>query len=301
MSAALQNVTPACFGLSYLSALALEGARVRWPAAWLRPTALAVGAAGLLAHTIYLVTQHPTPATPAGGLLGVAWVLAVFALSGTVHRSRQAWPVFVLPVVVGLVGLAWLMPAGPTDMGRGWGAVHGVLVLFAAVGVSVGFLASVMYLVQANRLRAKANPLPRLKLLSLERLEAMNRRAVATALPLLTAGLLIGAGLLPGHAVADNWLSVKVLGTAGLWAVCLVLCYLRYAAHVSGRRLALLTMLAFALLLATLAAAHPFAAERMKDEVGRMNAAPAYTARTRVGSVFILHPSSLILADGGSS
>jgi hypothetical protein len=259
MSAALQNVTPACFGLSYLSALALEAARLRWPRGWLRPAALAVGAAGLLAHSIYLVMQHPTPATPAGGLLGVAWVLAVFALSGTVQRTRQAWPVFVLPLVVALVGLAWLMPAGPGGVGRGWGAVHGLLVLAAAIGVSVGFVASVMYLVQANRLRAKANPTPRLKLLSLERLEAMNRRAIALALPLLTAGLLIGAVLLPGHAVSDNWLSLKIVGTAGLWLVCLVLVYLRYAAHVPGRRLALLTVVAFALLVATLAAAHPFA------------------------------------------
>ena len=260
MSAAFQNVTHACFGLSYLSALVLESARVRWPAGWLRPTAVAVGAAGLLAHTAYLWVHHPTPATPAGGLLGVAWVLALFALTGTGRRTRQAWPVFVLPVVVGLVGLAWLLPAGPGwAAGRWWGMAHGALVLLAAVGVSVGFLASLMYLVQANRLRAKANPLPRLRLLSLERLEAMNRRAVALALPLLTAGLVIGAGLVPGHAVGDNWLSVKVLGTAGLWAVCALLCYLRYAAHVPGRRLALLTLLAFALLLATLVAAHPFA------------------------------------------
>jgi hypothetical protein len=257
--AALQNVTHACFGLSYLSALLLEAARVRWPAAWLRPAALGIGAAGLVAHSAYLVIHHPTPAAPAGGFLGVAWVLAVFALAGTGRRARQAWPVFVLPVVVGLVGLAWVLPAGPTAVGRGWGVVHGVLVLLAAVGVSVGFLASAMYLVQANRLRAKASPTPRLKLLSLERLEAMNRRAVAAALPLLTAGLVIGAGLLPNHAVGENWLSLKVMGTAGLWAVCALLCYLRYAAHVPGRRLALLTLVAFALLVATLAAAHPFA------------------------------------------
>lgn len=263
----LENVTPACFGLSYLSALALEWVRVRWPATWLRPAALAAGLAGLVAHTAYLIVRHPTPATPAGGLLGVAWVLAVFALAGTVHRTRQAWPVFVLPVVIGLVSLAWLMPAGPGGVGRGWGAIHGVLVLLAAVGISVGFLASIMYLVQANRLRNKSNPLPRLKLLSLERLEAMNRRAIALALPLLTAGLLIGAILLPGHAVADNWLSIKVLGTAGLWVVCLVLCYLRYAAHVPGRRLALLTLVAFALLLATLATTHPFAA--VEEQVAR--------------------------------
>ena len=102
---------------------------------------------------------------------------------------------FVLPVVVGLVALAWLMPAGPGGVGRGWGAVHGVLVLLAAIGISVGFLASVMYLVQANRLRAKANPTPRLKLLSLERLEAMNRRAIALALPLLTADSAIASNL----------------------------------------------------------------------------------------------------------
>ena len=132
--------------------------------------------------------------------------------------------------------------------------------LFAAVGVSVGFLASTMYLIQANRLKNKANPLGGLKLLSLERLESMNRRAVNASFPLLTGGLLLGAVLLRQyHDLADNWASVKVLGTLGLWGVFVVLLYLRYSAHVPGRRLALLTIAAFAIMVTVLAAAHPFA------------------------------------------
>jgi ABC-type transport system involved in cytochrome c biogenesis permease subunit len=134
------------------------------------------------------------------------------------------------------------------------------LLLLAAVGISVGFLASVMYLVQARRLRKKRNPLGGMKMLSLERLEGMNRRAVNGAFPLLTLGLLLGAVLLKQyHDIADNWFSVKVLGTVGLWVVFVVLLYLRYAAHVPGRRLAFLTIVAFALVVVVLASAHPFA------------------------------------------
>jgi ABC-type transport system involved in cytochrome c biogenesis permease subunit len=176
--------------------------------------------------------------------------------------------VFVLPVVIGLVGLSLALVNTADDTGvpawlagdRLWGAIHGALLLLAAVGVSVGFLASVMYLVQARRLRKKKNPLGRMKMLSLERLETMNRRAVNAAFPLLTAGLILGGALLrKEHNPSDDWLSLKVVGTAGLWAVFLVLLYMRYAAHVPGRRLAWLTTVAFALMVAVLAAAHPFA------------------------------------------
>jgi ABC-type transport system involved in cytochrome c biogenesis permease subunit len=231
---------------------------------------LAFGAAGLFAQTLYLVYHHPSPAEPYAALLLVAWVLAVFYLYGTIHHARQAWAVFVLPVILGLVGLSLALLTGGPDANSGvpawlttdhtWGAIHGILILLAAVGVSVAFLASVMYLVQAHRLRAKTNPLGGLKMLSLERLEAMNRRAVNLAFPLLTAGLVLGAILLrPTHDLPTNWLSVKFLGTAGLWLAFLVLLYLRYATHVPGRRLALGTIAAFALMVAVLAATHPFA------------------------------------------
>src|SRR5262245_6673969 len=266
----LQGVTHACFGLSYLVAFGLEVARWAVPGrAWMRPTGLAFGLAGLFAHTLYLGYHHPSPAEPYAALLLVAWVLAVFSLYGTVHHARQAWAVFVLPVVLGLVALSLVaLTAGPdADSSvptwltgdRTWGIVHGTLLLLAAVGISVSFLASVMYLVQAQRLKAKANPFGGLSVLSLERLEAMSRRGINLAFPLLTAGLVMGGVLLrPAHDLTANWLSVKFLGTAGLWLVFVVLLYLRYAAHATGRRLAAGTIVAFALVLVVLTAAHPF-------------------------------------------
>ena len=59
--------------------------------------------------------------------------------------------------------------------------------------------------------------------------------------------------------LGDNWLSLKILSTAGLWLVFLVLLYLRYAVHVPARRLAMFSIVAFALLLVALVASHPFA------------------------------------------
>ncbi len=266
MASSLDNVSHACFGLSYLAALACEAARLRWPSRPLRLAGLAWGTAGLLAHSAFLFVQHPTPASPEGSLLGVAWVLAVFSLYGSVHHARQAWAVFVLPVVVGLVGLSLASVAEPEaappwlPTQRVWGSLHGLILLLAAVGVSVGFLASVMYLVQAGRLKAKRNPLGGVKLLSLERLEAMNRHAVNVAFPLLSLGLLLGLVLLRhGEDLAENLFAVKILGTLGLWAAFGVLTYLRYGANVSGRRLALGTIVAFALLVLVLASTHPFA------------------------------------------
>lgn len=231
MSAPLQNVTHLCFGLSYLLAWALELSRLRWPRQGLRIASLVIGTAGLIAHSAFLLYHHPTPADPYGALLSVAWVLAVFYIYGSLHHAKQAWAIFVLPVILGLVIIALVVARGaqvPPELrippwlagDRFWGAVHGILLLLAAVGVSVGFLASVMYLVQSNRLRNKANPLSQFKMLNLERLESMNRRAVTLAFPMLTAGLLIGGVLLRQYHGMGNsyWLSPKVVSTVALWA-----------------------------------------------------------------------------------
>jgi ABC-type transport system involved in cytochrome c biogenesis permease subunit len=266
----LQGVTHACFGLSYLCAFALELASLFWPGLGWRVASLTFGMAGFIAQTLYIAINQPSPASPYGSLVVLAWVLAAFYLYGTIHHAKQAWAVFVLPVLIGLVGLSFVLLHSDASMPafdmlswvsgeRFWGAIHGILILGAAVGVSVGFLASVMYLIQARRLRTKA-PLGRgIPLLSLESLETMNRRAVNATVPFLTVGLLVGTLLLQqNRELGENWLSLKIVSTLGLWALFLVLLCMRYGTRVAPRRLALLSILAFGVMLVALGSAHTF-------------------------------------------
>lgn len=260
------GITHACFGLSYLFALVLELVRQVRPGRGVRVSGLLFGIAGLVAQTIFLIVRQPNPATAYGSLLLLAWVLAIFYLYGSIHHWSQAWALFVLPVVISLVGLSFAMHGDDAAIGSWfsadhfWGTVHGVLVLAASVGITVAFLASMMYLVQARRLRMKRNPLGGMRLLSLERLETMSRRAINLAFPLLTAGLLLGVIRVPSRESSEVWTDTKIVGTVGLWVVGLLLVYLRYGVHLPPRRLAYLTIAAFGLMLITLVASHPFAA-----------------------------------------
>jgi ABC-type uncharacterized transport system permease subunit len=261
MDPPLQHVTRFCFGASYAVALILEIAMLVRSRPLIRWISLGFGAAGLFAHTVFLLVQRPSPATPEGSLLLLAWVVAVFYFYGAIHHPKLAWAVFVLPLVLVLVGLSTIASPTTDDSSnwftgeKFWGLVHGGLLLLAAIGVSVACLASVMYLVQTRRLRSKTAPGKGLRLPSLERLTDMNRRAITGAFPLLTAGLLLGIVLL-AQQDSPVWTALKVSSTIGLWLAFALLLYMRYAANVSNRRLAILTIAAFGLLLVTLAASH---------------------------------------------
>jgi ABC-type transport system involved in cytochrome c biogenesis permease subunit len=214
--------------------------------------AVAFGAAGLAALTIFLAVQRPLLIWQYGWMLFLAWILAVFYLIGSVHHRRLSWGLFVLPLVLGLVGLGAAF--GPSDTNDNtlpiqdaWGAVHGGLLLLAAVGLCVGFLASLMYLVQVHRLRAKTLPGQGLRLWSLERIEAMNRRAIVLAFPLLTAGMLVGLVLMFEKNLS-GWTDPRVLASIVLRLTFALQLYLRIGYHLRGRPVALLTILTFVLL-----------------------------------------------------
>lgn len=262
-----------CFAASYVVALALEVWHLLAPRPILRFISLGFGGAGLLAHTIYVLVQPLQLSAPFWSLLFLAWILAVFYFYGSIHHGRLAWGLFVLPLVLGLIALAETLSRNEGDSNVGflqalqapwgerfWGTVHGSLLLLAGVGISVGFVASVMYLVQVRRLRAKLPPGQGVRLLSLERIEEMNRRAILWAFPLLTAGLLVGMALqLRNGDLFADWSSPKILSAIGLWVVFAILLYLRYGVHARGRQVAILTVLAFALLVFALASpVHPF-------------------------------------------
>ncbi|MBM4069045.1 MAG: hypothetical protein FJ271_08890 [Planctomycetes bacterium] len=267
----VERVTVFCFAASYVLALAMEVWHLLAPRPIQRYLALGFGGAGLLAHSIYVLVQPLQLTAPFGALVFLAWILAVFYFYGSIHHGRLAWGVFVLPLVLGLIGLAEALADGPGDNQdflatllsprgeRFWGALHGALLLLAGVGISVGFVASVMYLVQVYRLRAKLPPGQGMRLWSLERIEEMNRRAVLWAFPLLTAGLIVGIALQIQNGVSmSDWNSPKIVSTIGLWLVFAILLYLRYGVHARGRQVAILTLVAFAVLLLALASpVHP--------------------------------------------
>lgn len=259
MLSILERVTVVCFAASYAMMLGLELAHMWRPRPALRVASLAMGVAGVLAHSVYLIVQSVNLPLlgPAGSVLFLALILAIFTLYGTVHHNRVLWGIFVLPLVLLLIGLAMVSQGegsaseAQTSWSYFWGQTHGVLLLLAAVGVCVGFSASFMYLVQQQRLQAKLTQGP--KLLSLERLEEMNRNAILTAFPLLTAGLFIGIALQLHHGTfLEEWNSPRIFSGLMVWVVFVILLYLRYAVHVRGRRVALLTMLASVLLITAL-------------------------------------------------
>lgn len=264
----MQGVTLFCFAASYAVALLLDILNQLRPRPTVRLLAVGFGAAGLLAQTIYLAVQRPPLAWQFGWMLCLAWILAFVYLYRAIHYPELAWGIFMLPLVLFLVGLAAAFGRSPDEVEslppefsprneHFWGILHAALLFFAAIGMCVGFLASLMYLFQARRLRAKLPPGRGLRLLSLERLEAMNRRAITLAFPLLTAGILIGAALMLRVSDSLAWTDPRVLSTGVLWLVFAVLLHLRYGRHLPGRQVAVGTIAAFALLLVCLALSHP--------------------------------------------
>ncbi len=254
-----------CFGLSYILVMILEIVRSLHNGIWIRIVVRFFTLAGIGAHTIFLWIHQPSLATSYGSLLLLGWVFAIFYSYGQLKSKPYPWNFFVLPLVIFFVFgsyLSWQeIEKDHESWFAGqhfWGMVHGGLILAASVGITLGTLASIMYLLQDYRLRQKRNPISGLKLLSLERLETINRRAISSAFIFLTIGLLLGIMLIrfsSADVLGTEW---KILGTIGLWLLALLLLYLHSGDHLPASRVAYLTLLAFSLLLATLVASHPY-------------------------------------------
>jgi ABC-type uncharacterized transport system permease subunit len=263
----MDRVNFVCILASYVAALGLDVAYQRFQWFWLRAASLVFGTAGFLAQTIYLGVQRPDLSWQGGWLLGVAWLLAIFYLVGTLHHPRLAWGIFVLPVVVGLVLLSvlseWVLgkppPANLFEGEKIFAQIHKWLLLLATVGLAIGCVSSLMYLVQASRLRAKKLPGLGFRLLSAERLETMVRRAIVWTFPVLTIGMLLGLVMM-FRDQPPTWTDPRVLASLVLWVVFALLLYLRLRDQVGGRQTAYLTLLTFGLMLLCLILAHPSSA-----------------------------------------
>lgn len=262
----LTGVSLLCFTASYGVTLLLEASRLWFRAPVRLVVMLLFAAAGLIAHSIYLVMRAQeglTSGLPLSSwyewcLLG-AWVLAATYLGLAVRRPESAIGIFLLPLVEGLIGVAYLLKDSPpfqrSEALQYWGLLHGVSLLLGTVAVSLGFVAGLMYLVQSYRLKHKLPPRAGFKLPSLEWLQQFSERSLVLSSLLLLAGIASGTVFnVVKQRPAVAWTDPIVLMSGGLcaWLIIALLFNGFYRPARQGRKVAYLTVASFVVVMLVL-------------------------------------------------
>lgn len=259
----LHGITVTCFVGSYVVAILLDLTRSVVTVPGRAVITVGFTIAGLFAHAIYLimraVNQNVTAET---GLLAgwydwsllVAWGLAACFLTLYLRRPDTSVGLFLLPPVLLLVGLASLTrawaPFSRVEAVGVWRSVHGLAMMVGTAAVLMGFIAGLMYLTQAHRLKTKQAGGRRLRLPTLERLQAMNRHC------LVVSTLAVGVGLLAGVIMNLNrwghvaWTEGGVVLSVVLlvWLLAATAIEFFYPPARQGRKIVYLTLASFGFL-----------------------------------------------------
>lgn len=264
----LSGVHLSCFVLTYLVALVTEVYQfLRRRTKWTRSVLVTSAAAGLVAHTAYLVTRSGSSGLPPlvgsshDWLLVLAWLVAVLYLILVATNQRAGIGLFVLPLTITLIVLALLVDKVPDASHhhiafRRWGMLHAASLVIGMGTVAASTLCAVMYLVQYQKLRGRTSWLHRLQLPSLEQLTSLNKLLVVSSVAMLTIGLITGfilAVFRRQTAEPFQWSDPLVGGTGFVWLV-MVVAVARLLTHreQSGRQVAQLTLMAGGFLLLTI-------------------------------------------------
>ncbi|MES2791207.1 MAG: cytochrome c biogenesis protein CcsA [Planctomycetota bacterium] len=254
-----------CFLATYAVVFGLEWLRLIGRSKINRALILLGGAIGLATHTTYLIIRnsatHLTPllSSSQDWLLVLAWLAVVSYLFLTVMDRDLAIGVFILPIVLILTTATYFVSDAPNrrlDSLQGWKMLHAALLVLGMLGVLVGFVLSMMYLVQQWRLRHRHLSPAGFGLPNLEKLARLNRWAIMIAVPLLTLGMGTGVGL--GLYAKTRKESIPfndpvIIGSSIAWLAMFVLfIWLITTPRTTGRQVASLTLWAAGFLMFTL-------------------------------------------------
>ena len=211
---------------------------------------------GWLAQTALLVAQAAGAAgfpwtTWAGSLNLFVWLVVSTYLFWGCRARYRLLGLAVMPLAVALLALVYL--GGGVDVAEeprystAFLVVHVGLVLAGFAGLLLAGALSALFLWQERRLKRHATSIFRLGAPALVTLDRFASRTVLVALPLLTLGILAGAGRL---AVDGGRLDALMVVTILTWAVFASYVLLRVRAGWRGRRAALLAVAGIVLVLA---------------------------------------------------
>jgi ABC-type uncharacterized transport system permease subunit len=176
---------------------------------------------------------------------------------------------FALPLVFLLLLLSAFKPDIASTSAQwahnGWILVHIGLLLAAYTALIFSLLASLLYLIQEHRLKAKRMDGVFSHLPSLDTMDQIAFKTLVIGFPCMTAGLLIGAVIAQESVGAGYFLDPKVLLSIGMWLLYVWMLYVRRHSGLRGKRAVYLYSLVFLVALSVWAAnqvstVHRFAA-----------------------------------------
>jgi ABC-type uncharacterized transport system permease subunit len=219
-----------------------------------RKTCVHLGGLGFFFHFVSLteVMVQAHSWMPVGGrqiesLLGFV-IAGIFFLVWW-RYDAESLGLFAMPATFLLVFIPALGVGGYAFPSAGvrtsWLVAHIIALLLAYAALCFSLLASVLYLVQERRIKAKHKPGQKSGLAffswlpPLETLERISHATLEFGFPCMTVGLIIGSVLAQETALGDAYFrDPKVIASFAMWLVYVLLLLVRRGAGLRGRRAA---------------------------------------------------------------
>lgn len=271
----LQNISITCFAASYVVVFILEISRVFFDVSFRKYVRVGFAAAGLFAHTVFLVLQGKLVLGSTGLWLGswfgwclaTAWILAIAYIWISARQPKSVIGLFLIPLILGLIGLG--VGFGhenefrPIKAKSTWSMVHGSALLLGTAIVALGFVFGVVYVVQSRRLKHKSPQPKYFRLPSLEWLQKSCEYSLVISTFLLAIGLVSGIAINWTHQADGTLLlggiiawSNPVIWSSGIlfsWLLLVSIFNFCYQPSRQGRKVAYLVIASFLFLVLELA------------------------------------------------
>ncbi len=252
--------------IAYVAAAGLYGyffVSRRVSAGRLATTVLALGA---VLHTFVMGMQtmaagHVPIADTTSAISTFVWLLAIAYLYTEMTTEERAMGVFIVPLLVALQAIPAIRPGVERRapiLESPWFGVHVSTLLFAYASFALACVIGITYVLLFKEIKAKHLGFFYKRLPSLQRLDAMNVRAVAVGWIFLTVGVVVGViwtvqaradAVLDPRLRAMSIFDPKIAVAMLSWAIYSFQIYARRAIGWSGRRTAWLSTVGFVVVL----------------------------------------------------
>jgi ABC-type uncharacterized transport system permease subunit len=212
-----------------------------------RPFTIGLPCAGAALHVIAVSQLTLVGLAPALSMLALCLVLLQLASERMLRGSAVAF--FTGPLAAGLVGLAALIGFGPgaePSAGRNvWFILHVTLSVLGLALLALAFITAALYLLQFRELKSRRFGQVFQLFPPLERLDLLNRIALAAGFPALTLGVLLALGYAERFAGGIHVGNAQIVWGLFTWVVLGWAAWGRLVRHWAGRRAAFASIAGF--------------------------------------------------------